>query len=148
MPDPSAFGLTDEELAEVEAARITLPSGAQRSAVQLAASWAANIEKIDSDRARPADDRSVWTEHDLAGALFVRDSLERALRQLPDAVRDKVERAVRQTDDRFRGFTVDDPGHRMAKVAMVDRAGRGWWWYRVPADGPIVADLARWPATD
>src|SRR5262249_53328962 len=89
MPDPSAFGLSDDELAEVETARITLPSGAQRSAVQLAASWAANIEKIDSDRARPADDRSVWTEHDLAGALFVRDSLETALRQLPDALRDK-----------------------------------------------------------
>ncbi len=148
MPDASALRLTDEELAEVTAAAIALPSGARRSALQLAASWAAHIEKIDSDRARPSDDRSVWTEHDLAGALFVRDSLETALRQLPGRVRDKVEPGVRGTDARFRGFTVDDPGHRMAKVAMVEGAGRGWWWYRVPADGPIVADLARWPAVD
>jgi hypothetical protein len=141
-------GFTEDELSAIEAAAIHLASGDARTALQLEASWAANIEKIDSDRVRSADDHSAWTEHDLAGALFVRDSLERALRQLPDAVREKVEQAVSRTDERFRGFTVDDPGHRMAKVAMVDRAGRGWWWYRVPADGPIVTDLAQWSADD
>jgi hypothetical protein len=144
MPDPFLDGFDEDELSAIQAAAIRLASGDERTAPQLATAWAANIEKIDSDRARPADDHRVWTEHDLAGALFVRDSLERALGQLPPPLRAKVERVVAPTDERFRSFTVDDSGRRMAAVAMVEPTGRGWWWYRVPADGPIVADLAQW----
>jgi hypothetical protein len=147
-PDTVVPGFAPAELTAVENAAIKLASGHRRSALRLAASWAANIEKIDADRARSGDDRSAWTDHDLAGALFVRDLLESALGQLPEGLREKVRELVSQTDVRFRSFTVDDPSGLMARVALVDRAGRGWWWSRVPADGPIAADLACWPGVE
>ncbi len=32
----------------------------------------------------------------------------------------------------------------MSAVANVEPSERKWWWYRVPASGPILEDLARW----
>jgi hypothetical protein len=109
-----------------------------------AVGWAQQVKKIDLDRALPASDRSVWNEHDLAGALFLRDFLEDSLSKLRAPVREKMEHYVAEADERFRSFTVDDSGQRMARVAEVDMAGRSWWWFRVPTSGPIAEDLSRY----
>ncbi|MEV8610006.1 hypothetical protein AB0383_19110 [Amycolatopsis sp. NPDC051373] len=84
----------------------------------------------------------MWTENDLAAALFMRDFVEDALAGLEPELADRVRPGVTAADDLFRSFTVEDPGDRMAKVAHIDLAGRGWWWFRVPASGPIAQDLA------
>ncbi|GIF24273.1 hypothetical protein BJ973_007753 [Actinoplanes tereljensis] len=113
-------------------------------ALELAVGWAGRVEKIDRDRALPWSDRTVWNEHDLAGALFLRDFLQDALDDLPPPIRRKLTPFVEASDERFRGYTVDDPAGRMGTVAEVELGGRAWWWRRVPDSGPIVEDLARY----
>jgi hypothetical protein len=87
-----------------------------------------HVRKIDADRALSWDDRSVWTEDDLAAALFMREFVQTAMDCLPLPVRARVEAVVADTDERFRSFTTDDPRPRR----------------RVPVDGPIARDLATW----
>ncbi|MEV6900402.1 hypothetical protein [Amycolatopsis sp. NPDC051372] len=116
--------------------------GDDHDALRLAKAWFLHVEKLDSDRALPPTDHTVWTEHDLAAALFMRDFVEDALAGLEPELADRVRPGVTAADDLFRSFTVEDPGDRMAKVAHIDLAGRGWWWFRVPASGLIAQDLA------
>lgn len=134
--------LVESDLAEIESKKITLGGSTERDAVDLAISWNKNVKKIDTDRELPQTDRSVWTEHDFVGTLFLRDHLERALNELQPDLRDKVERYVLDTDDRFRSFTIDDSGQRTAKIAEINPAGKSWWWFRVPNSGPIAQDLS------
>ena len=136
--------ITEAELAELAADAVPLPDESKPDAVTLAVAWAKHVSKMDDDRALPYSDRTVWTEHDLAGSLFLRDRLERALAAIRPALRERIDDSVKTADDRFRSYTVDDSGKRIAHIAGVDVAGRGWWWFRVPVDGPIVQDLANY----
>ena len=106
--------------------------------------WVSHVEKLDKDRALPMTDRTIWTEHDLAAALFIRDFLARALDKLPSAIAQRLSPFAEEADARFQSFTIQDSGARMATVAGVDLSGRGWWWYRVPADGPVAVFLSRY----
>lgn len=135
---------SDAELVEIDASKITRANGSELNVVQLALAWELHVEKIDKDRALPWTDHSVWNEHDLAGALFMRDFVADALDRLRPELADKVRQYVAKTDDRFRSFTAEDSGERMAKIAQVDMTNLGLWWFRVPTSGPIVQDLARY----
>jgi hypothetical protein len=143
IPEELRSLFDENEIAEIAATPITVGT-TERDAVDLALAWADSVRKIDLDRSLPSTDRSVWTEHDLAGTLFLRDHLQRALAQLRPELRERMDRYVSVADDRFRACTVDDPAHKMAVVAGVDLAGRPWWWFRVPDSGPITEDLARY----
>ena len=134
---------SDAERAEIAEAK-PQPDADKPDALGLAVAWAAHVEKIDNDRALPWTDHSVWTEHDLAAALFMRDSVANALGLLRKDLADRLATYVAVTDDRFRSFTENDSGERLAKIARVDLSGRGWWWFRIPTSGPIVQDLARY----
>ncbi|MFF7637339.1 hypothetical protein ACFZB9_29930 [Kitasatospora sp. NPDC008050] len=135
---------SEDELAQLTAHRVPFGVGAERDAVELATAWAEQVARIDADRALPPFARDAWNAYDLAGALFLRDHLAAALGKLPAALRERLEQAaVQQTDDHYRSFTVVDDGQRMARVAQLDLAGRGWWWFRTPANGPIADDLLR-----
>jgi hypothetical protein len=123
LPSELRTTLSDADLAEI-AANKPKPGDDQPDALGLATAWEHHVAKIDSDRALPWSDRSVWTEHDLAAALFMRDFVENALTRLPPALADKVRRYVAITDEKFRSFTADDSGERMAKIAGIDRAGK------------------------
>jgi hypothetical protein len=136
--------LSDEEIDEIAAEPLVLADGTESDAIDLAVAWNLHVQKIDQDRALPWSDRSVWTEHDLAGALFLRDRVENVLKKLSSTLAAKLRPYVDAADDRFRSFTVDDSGERMAKIAVVDLTGRSWWWFRVPDSGPIAQDLARY----
>ncbi|MCU7730150.1 hypothetical protein ODJ79_41090 [Actinoplanes sp. KI2] len=141
---PNLRGLLSEaDLAEIAAHPITLGEGTERDAVDLVVGWAKHVEKIDTDRALPWEDHSVFNEHDLAAALHIRDFLERALGELNASVRERLAVWVAVVDEHFRSFTVDDPDRRMGAVADVDLTCRPWWWRRVPIDGPIAEDLTR-----
>jgi hypothetical protein len=135
---------SDAELAEIDASKIVRADGSERNVAQLALAWQAHVEKIDKDRALPWTDHSVWTEHDLVAALFMRDFVEDALSQLRPELADKARQYVANADDQFRSFTAEDSGERVGRIAGVDMTGRGWWWFRVPTSGPIVEDLARY----
>jgi hypothetical protein len=104
--------------------------------------WAANVEKIYRDRSLTAADLKAWSEHDLAGALFARDRLESGLRTLPVALQERMQGCIDVADDLYRSFTVADSGRRMSRIAQIEPTGMGWWWFRVPGDGPIAEDLA------
>jgi hypothetical protein len=135
---------SDAEADEIAARPVVLGESTERDAIDLAVAWAAHVRKIDDDRALPWSDRSVWTEHDFAAALHMRDFVQTALDRLPPTLRERMQQVVAGTDEQFRSYTVDDPRGRMATVAGVDLAGRGWWWRRVPGTGPIAEDLARY----
>lgn len=133
-----------EDLAEIAEHKPTAGED-KPDAIDYAHAWELHVEKIDNDRALPSTDHAVSTEHDFAGALFQRDFLEQALARLRPVLVDKLWPYMEKTDERFRSFTSDDSGDRMARIAGVGVSGRGWWWYRVPSSGPISADS---PATD
>ncbi|GAB2722629.1 hypothetical protein [Kitasatospora kifunensis] len=135
---------SDDELAQIAEHRIRVGGTTERDAVELAVAWTGNVRKIDADRSLPSSDRSVWSEHDLAGTLFLRDHLESALNRLPGALRERLIGYVGAADERYRSFTVSDSGQRIEKIAEVDATGRSWWWFRVPSSGPIAEDLARY----
>jgi hypothetical protein len=136
--------LTDDEVAEIVDHAIPFADGSELDAISLAIAWNAHVEKIDRDRALPWSDKSVWNEYDLVGALFMRDFTEDALNALPSALATKLRTYVDTVDEVFRSYTIDDSGERIAKSAMVDTAGKGWWWFRVPGSGPIAHDLAQY----
>jgi hypothetical protein len=145
-PDQVRALFNDTELAEFAARPVRLGADRSLDALELTASWASRVEKIDRDRNLPWADRTVWNEHDLAGSLFVRDFLQEAIDGLPAPLQERLAAIVGTSDQRFRSYTVEDPVGRMGRVADVDLAGRGWWWSRVPGTGPIAQDLARyWP---
>ena len=134
----------DDEIAEIAGRSIVLGEDTERDAIDMAIAWDRHVRKIDADRALPWEDHSVWTEHDLAAALYIRDFLERAMGQLPGTLRERLAAWVAGVDEQFRSYTADDPDGKMAKIADVDLTGRPWWWRRVPVDGPIVRDLANY----
>jgi hypothetical protein len=136
--------LSDAEIAEVAAHPVTVAAGTESNAIELAVAWDRHVRKIDSDRALPRTDRQAWTEHDLAGALFLRDRVEHAVDALPAPLALTLRGYLDPADERFRSCTVDDSGERMARVAVVDVTGRAWWWFRVPDSGPIAEDLAQY----
>jgi hypothetical protein len=135
---------SEADIAEIEANPVILGEDTERDAIDLVLGWKRHVQKIDSDRSLPGSDRSVWTEYDLAAALFLRDFLQLALDRLNPSVKARLETHVAAIDDQFRSYTVDDPQGRMAAVAHVDLTGKPWWWHRVPESGPIVEDLARY----
>jgi hypothetical protein len=138
----------DEEIAEVESAKVRLSEQTSVDAFDLALSWASKVRKIDLDRALPRSDRTVWNEHDLVGMMFWRDFLATGLDQLRPELRAKLQQFVGQADDRFRSITIEDSGQRMMVIAGVEPStNRAWWWYRVPETGPIAEDLAGYSAT-
>ena len=140
LPTELAIVLDEADRAVIDEHGIELPWG-PTNAVELAVRWSNSVAKLDDDRTLSWSDHSVWTEHDLVGALYLRDAVETGLDALPEPARAKVAAFVGTVDDRYRSFTVEDPSGRMGVVAVRDLTGRGWWWFRVPSTGPIVNDL-------
>lgn len=118
--------------------------GRPHDGLTMTAGWVSHVAKLDSDRALPWTDHSVWTEHDLAAALFIRDFLAHALAELPSVIADRLMQVAAETDAQFLSFTIEDPGRRMDQVADVDGESRGRWWSRVPVDGPVAHFLSRY----
>jgi hypothetical protein len=146
IPDELRSLFDDSEILEIESNKnkLRLSESTEFDPIELAVAWAWKVRKIDLDRALPWSDRSVWNEHDLAGALFWRDHLRNGLSQLRPSLKARLEQFVAEADERFRSITIEDSGERMAGIAGVDVADRSWWWHRVPRSGPIAEDLSRY----
>lgn len=134
--------LTEEDTSEIAENATLRSDGTEEDVIDLIVAWKLHVEKFDQDRSLPWTDHSVWNEHDLAGALFLRDFTEDALKCLTPSLAAKLRHHVDEIDALFRTFTSDDSGERMAEIASVDMEDRGWWWFRVPDSGPIAQDFA------
>jgi hypothetical protein len=140
---------TAAEMAVIDEHAHVDPYGTRDNSLSLTVSWAAHVDKLERDRALPWDDHSVWNEHDLVATMIMRDRLVRALGLIPTELADRLSIIASEVDERFRSFTVEDSGVRMARIAASPNVTdtpvpADWWWHRVPVDGPIAIDLSHY----
>ncbi|MCL2849518.1 MAG: hypothetical protein FWE61_05685 [Micrococcales bacterium] len=135
-----------DELRELDALRTVTPWRREPDALVLALGWADEVDRFDRERTLPASNNSVRTEHDFIGALFYRDMAEDAIRALPERLALKVRPYLETGDQLFLKFTVPDSGASVAVLGNTDVAGRGWWWFRLPIDGPVAEVIRAWGA--
>lgn len=115
-----------------------------QSLLDLIDAWAGRVLKLLADTAPDVDagGGATWTIHDLVGALYLRDAIERGLQ---DLLRRTAGTAVMATvmaiDELFNTFTLDDV-HGVIHLVDAEAPDSPWWWGRVPMNGP-VADEAR-----
>ena len=131
---------------EVHAARlneVAVSMSASRSigVADLARAWWEHISKLEADLSATPEDQSVWGAHDFVAALVVRDALAKGITRLEGELRQAVEPAVASVDQRFRAFTEPDEDGCIKRVDGRSSEGRGWWWARVPRQGPIHAEM-------
>lgn len=115
---------------------------ATQSLLDLIDAWAGRVLKLLSDTAPGVDpnDGATWTIHDLIGALYLRDAIERGLHKLMEIAGSTAELAtVTAIDELFSTFTLDD---ERGVVHLVDTEAPNspWWWRRLPMAGPIAAE--------
>lgn len=116
--------------------------GRTRSLHDLILSWHHDVERLRAEAdAQYRDSDSAWTQHDLVGALFLRDHLESGLRDSGD---DAARATVDDIDESFRSFTADAPAALLPRIADVPAEGREWWWRRIPLRGPVAEALQRY----
>jgi hypothetical protein len=111
--------------------------------LDLVDAWAGRVLKplSDTDPGVNPNDAATWTVHDLVGALYLRDAVERGVRKLSEShANARAEIAVvTAVDELFRMFTVDD---ERGIIHLVDPGAPSepWWWHRLPAVGPVAGE--------
>ncbi|GAA3014936.1 hypothetical protein GCM10020229_27680 [Kitasatospora albolonga] len=116
--------------------------------------WAQDVARLaaETEGAVEGSGRSGrWNAYDMAGALYVRDRVEREIEAAPEELREALALAVRGADERYRSFTEDDPRMLVARNAGDKVEDQGWWWKRLPVAGPVRDDAleyGRWLDTD
>jgi len=143
--DPLAASLTSEltrdEVDALTTTTVDVSASRSLSLIDLLTAWSRHVEKIDSDRGRSFDDRSVWVAHDFVAALAIRDFVEEGRDSLDATIQDKIEQYLQQVDSKFRAVTQDDSRHLVGRVAERDVTTKAWWWRRVPESGPVLQDM-------
>lgn len=140
---------TDDELTEIAGCAEGDAWGDPRNSLGLVASWAVHVATFDRDRPLAWDDRSVWNEYDLVAALHIRSGVESSTARLPAPLSARLAEVVQRTDELFRSFTVEDSGVRITRISDSNAnppipVPDGWWWRRVPMDGPIAKDFTHY----
>jgi len=135
--------LTVEERGRLEAVVVDLGHDRRRTLAALLQGWADHVERLVAEVGLDPDDGRRWTPHDLVAALYLRDFVERGLRELPEELAALGRRAVGPADAAFDAFTVPDPEGLLRAWIPDEPLGHGWWWRRVPASGPVAHDLRR-----
>jgi hypothetical protein len=134
--------LTADERGRLEAVAVDLGHHRRRTLPVLVQGWADHVDRLVAERDLDPDDGSRWTPHDLIAALYLRDFVERGLRDLPEDLAALGRRAVDPIDAAFDGFSVPDPESLLrAWIPGDEPLGDGWWWRRAPASGPVAHDL-------
>ncbi|MEV4239055.1 hypothetical protein AB0J47_28190 [Nocardia sp. NPDC049737] len=134
-------GFSDTELADIKSQPYQV---GRRSftVLELVAAWAAHVEKIDKDRAKPTSDPKVWGAYDLLAAMSMRSSLEKSMSQMPDSIRGKISFLTTEIDKQFVSITQPDEKNLVAEFEEADLSNRPWWWHRIPDSGPILDELS------
>ncbi|WP_306960418.1 hypothetical protein [Arthrobacter bambusae] len=84
-----------------------------------------------------------WGVDDFIAALCLRDFISGARAALSPADLPDFDAAILPADEEFMRITVADPDRSMARIGGFETR-EGWWWGRVPREGPIAAELASW----
>ncbi|WP_190816524.1 hypothetical protein [Saccharopolyspora pogona] len=137
---------TADDIDQLSATMVDVAPSRSVALAELIEAWRRHVDKIDSDRARSADDRSVWVAHDLVAALSLRDFVQKGRDLLDSVLRDKVDRHLDQVDSRFLDITEEDARNLVGVVAERDVTTKGWWWHRIPDSGPMREDIKHYAA--
>jgi hypothetical protein len=83
--------------------------------------------------------RHKWTDltlhrHDWVGALSLRDIVQRAVDEHRGSLPEQATAWLELVDNFMRSFTEEVDGW-----APVEDRSEGWWWSRLPVDGPVRA---------
>jgi hypothetical protein len=104
--------------------------------------WSGHVEWLIAELGiDTSDPRDRWTPYDLLAALYIRSRIDRALGTLPAATGALAERALSTADARFREFTEPDARDLWRHWLLDDGPGTGWWWGRIPREGPVRSDM-------
>jgi hypothetical protein len=135
--------LSDEEVTQLVEVEVSLPHGRTASLAELLAGWAAHVDRLDADAQRDVERVDSWTEHDYVAALHIRDQVEQALGVAAAPTQRLAVEHLARADARFEGMTSPDVEHLLDSVIDRSEAGSGWWWARVPSQGPVRDGLLR-----
>lgn len=133
--------VSPRERERLEAEVVDLGHDRVRPLAGLIQGWADHVDRLVAERDVDPDDGSRWTPDDLVAALYIRDFVERGLRHLPADLKPAARRAIEPVDAAFAGFTVQDSEGLLRRWLHGDEPGDGWWWGRVPTEGPVAHDL-------
>lgn len=79
--------------------------------------------------------------HDYIAPLIPRDRLAEAISRVDPLRKDQIELVVTEIDQLFIDFTERDNDGCIERADGRQDPSRGWWWRRVPARGPVRAEL-------
>ena len=142
--------LSQDDLVALESIVVPWSASRGRSLAQLLGLWLRHVDRFEADAELDPSEwnrPNVLTAYDYVAALVLRDALESGLGLSADtAARVPGLVCLATIDARFRQMTRDDnPGLGLlgSLVAPLANAsiGDGWWWSRVPAGGPVLAEL-------
>lgn len=136
-------GLTETDLACLQACSIVDSGGRATTLADLASGWAAHVARFEREATLSWDDPTAWAEDDFVGALHLRDRLALALEQAPARERELVERVLPEIDRRFEQLTKPDTSQLLARVLPGEALRAAWWWSRIPTKGPVLEGLLR-----
>ncbi len=84
-----------------------------------------------------AGDRYQFSVDDYANDLTSRDGLELVLRRCQPPLKAKLLSYIELADQEFARRTKSDDQEVLAQFFRID-ARDGWWWKRIPSDGPLA----------
>ncbi|MFI6045244.1 hypothetical protein ACIA8C_26680 [Nocardia sp. NPDC051321] len=108
--------------------------------------WANGVLEMEINSTRHPDAWNAKDVHDLVYDLRIRDAIEDSLPQLSEDLRPAVEKWVAQYDRIYSSLTVDDSRRWVALKGQRRREKLNWWWYRIPASGPVVEEYRSYMA--
>ncbi len=121
----------------------SVPLGPHRSTLgSLVQAWGAHVRRfVDELDIDPTDPQDRWTPHDFVAALYIRTFVQDGLEKLPPGTVTVAERALAPVDEEFRAFTEHDDANLLEPWLTGDLLGAGWWWQRIPREGPVRFDM-------
>ena len=96
------------------------------------ATWRRIAPTVQDENDASADDYSYL--------LYCRTLVEQVLRSADEPLRSELLEAIRTPDDLFRELTEEDPDELLGHFVNLSRA-EGWWYRRIPKQGPIRRQL-------
>lgn len=110
------------------------------SLLRLIEDWSARVLKLYDDRSADPSDGATWTLYDLIGSYHLRTVIGNGLSviDMPNT-RSYFPAILRATDELLKDFTYEESEPSvLGKLEMGDGDLKsGWWWRRIPADGPL-----------
>jgi hypothetical protein len=121
-----------------ETAQVFVAFGAsERTLLDLIDGWCGHVMKLADDLLEEATE-DPWTVHDFIASLYIRDAVQRGMEY--GDMRNVTISAVAAADEVLRSITIEDQQGLLASCDP-DVPATPWWWGRVPARGPIDAEI-------